>query len=90
MKIDPAFGIYIHWPFCAKKCPYCDFNSHVREHINQKKWLRAYINELRNYAKETSERIVTSVFFWWRNTVIDEPFSCRINIDRNPGTLVLF
>jgi putative oxygen-independent coproporphyrinogen III oxidase len=63
MKIDPAFGIYIHWPFCAKKCPYCDFNSHVREHINQKKWLRAYINELRNYAKETSERIVTSVFF---------------------------
>ncbi len=63
MKIDTAFGIYIHWPFCAKKCPYCDFNSHVREHIDHKKWLAAYLNELRYYANETSDRMVTSVFF---------------------------
>jgi putative oxygen-independent coproporphyrinogen III oxidase len=63
MEIESAFGIYIHWPFCAKKCPYCDFNSHVRESIDQKKWLKAYLNELRYYANETSERVVTSVFF---------------------------
>ncbi|MBT3991240.1 MAG: coproporphyrinogen III oxidase [Rhodospirillaceae bacterium] len=63
MNIAPAFGIYIHWPFCAKKCPYCDFNSHVQDNIDQDIWLNAYLNELRHYANETSERLVTSVFF---------------------------
>jgi putative oxygen-independent coproporphyrinogen III oxidase len=56
-------GIYIHWPFCEKKCPYCDFNSHVRDNINHLKWLKAYLNELRYYASETSERVISSVFF---------------------------
>ncbi len=62
-KIKPAFGIYIHWPFCERKCPYCDFNSHVQDTIDQDQWLKAYLNELRHYANETSDRIVTSVFF---------------------------
>ena len=63
MNKDLEIGIYIHWPFCEKKCPYCDFNSHVRDNINHLKWLKAYLNELRYYASETSERVISSVFF---------------------------
>ena len=63
METTAAFGIYIHWPFCAKKCPYCDFNSHVRDTIDHEKWLAAYLSELRHYANETSSRLVTSIFF---------------------------
>ncbi len=63
MNKDLEMGIYIHWPFCEKKCPYCDFNSHVRDNINHLKWLKAYLNELRYYASETSERVISSVFF---------------------------
>jgi len=59
----PELGIYIHWPFCEKKCPYCDFNSHVRENIDHSDWLKAYLNELRYYANETPKHIINSVFF---------------------------
>ncbi len=41
-----AFGIYVHWPFCAAKCPYCDFNSHVRTEIDEPGWLDAIEKEL--------------------------------------------
>ena len=57
------FGIYIHWPFCESKCPYCDFNSHVSETIDQAAWADAYLAELDRYAEETTGRTVTSVFF---------------------------
>jgi oxygen-independent coproporphyrinogen-3 oxidase len=56
-------GIYIHWPFCRSKCPYCDFNSHVREGIDEARWRRAYLTELDEFAAETFDRTVTSVFF---------------------------
>lgn len=58
-----GFGLYLHWPFCAAKCPYCDFNSHVSREIDQKRWLRAYLSELDRYAAELPERVLTSVFF---------------------------
>ncbi len=58
-----GFGIYIHWPFCEAKCPYCDFNSHVSRSIDQAAWKAAYLRELKRYAAETEGRIVTSVFF---------------------------
>ena len=58
-----GFGIYIHWPYCEAKCPYCDFNSHVARHIDQSAWKHAYLAELDRYAAETRGRIVTSVFF---------------------------
>ncbi len=60
---DPGFGIYIHWPFCRAKCPYCDFNSHVREAVDQARWRRALLAELDHYAAVTPGRRVTSVFF---------------------------
>ncbi len=57
------FGIYIHWPFCAAKCPYCDFNSHVVRHVDEEDWCRAYLQALERAAGETSDREVVSVFF---------------------------
>jgi putative oxygen-independent coproporphyrinogen III oxidase len=56
-------AIYIHWPFCRSKCPYCDFNSHVRASIDEARWRRAYLTELDNFAAETEGRRVASVFF---------------------------
>ncbi len=41
-----AFGIYVHWPFCAAKCPYCDFNSHVRAAIDEDGWVDGILTEL--------------------------------------------
>lgn len=58
-----GFGIYIHWPFCEAKCPYCDFNSHVSRSIDQAAWKTAYLMELKRYAQQTAGRTVTSVFF---------------------------
>jgi oxygen-independent coproporphyrinogen-3 oxidase len=60
---DPGFGVYIHWPFCLAKCPYCDFNSHVRERVDEARWRAALLAELDHYAAETPGRTVTSVFF---------------------------
>jgi len=61
---DPGFGIYVHWPFCLSKCPYCDFNSHVRaEPIDEKRFLAAFKAELAHRARLTKGRIVRSVFF---------------------------
>ena len=43
---DPGFALYVHWPFCRAKCPYCDFNSHVRAEVDQERWRRALLAEL--------------------------------------------
>jgi len=58
-----GFGLYIHWPFCQAKCPYCDFNSHVVREIDQTVWRDAYIREIHRTAAETPHRILRSVFF---------------------------
>jgi len=58
-----GFGLYIHWPFCEAKCPYCDFNSHVVRQIDQKAWRDAYLTELKRTALETPDRVLGSVFF---------------------------
>lgn len=58
-----GFGLYIHWPFCEAKCPYCDFNSHVSSKIDQSAWLRAYLSELERAAADVPNRALTSVFF---------------------------
>ena len=56
-------ALYVHWPFCASKCPYCDFNSHVRERIDQERWRRALLRELEHTAALTGRRRLTSIFF---------------------------
>jgi putative oxygen-independent coproporphyrinogen III oxidase len=59
----PSLAIYVHWPFCLSKCPYCDFNSHVREGVDQARWRAALVRELAFYASLTPGRRVESVFF---------------------------
>lgn len=56
-------GVYIHWPFCVSKCPYCDFNSHVAPRIDQKRWRNALVQELDHFAPQTGGRVVASIFF---------------------------
>lgn len=61
---EPGFGVYIHWPFCAQKCPYCDFNSHVRfGGWDEPRFLAAYKRELDHVASLTGPRTVSSIFF---------------------------
>lgn len=60
---DDLFGIYIHWPFCASKCPYCDFNSHVRDTIDVDQWQKALLQDLAACHQDTSFKKVTSIFF---------------------------
>jgi len=59
----PGFGIYIHWPFCLSKCPYCDFNSHVRERVDHARWQAALLRDMAHIAALTPGRAVDSIFF---------------------------
>src|ERR1700731_4206728 len=59
-----AFGVYVHWPFCLSKCPYCDFNSHVRrEPVDEQRFLRAFHKEIATTAERVRHRTVSSIFF---------------------------
>ena len=58
-----AFGVYVHWPFCLSKCPYCDFNSHVRHApIDEERFARAFAREIETTAARAPGRTVTSIF----------------------------
>lgn len=60
---DAGFGVYVHWPFCASKCPYCDFNSHVRHApVDEGRFLAAFRTEIAHVAARTRGRTVSSVF----------------------------
>lgn len=56
-------SLYVHWPFCVSKCPYCDFNSHVADRIDERAWRDALISELDHYAAATEYRALNTVFF---------------------------
>ena len=61
---DPGFAVYVHWPFCMSKCPYCDFNSHVRaQAVDEERFVTAFRSELAHRAKLTKGRTVASIFF---------------------------
>jgi putative oxygen-independent coproporphyrinogen III oxidase len=59
----PGFGLYVHWPFCLAKCPYCDFNSHVAAGIDQGRWRAALLAALRRSSENMEKRPLSSVFF---------------------------
>ncbi len=58
-----GFGLYVHWPFCQSKCPYCDFNSHVADRIDQTRWARALCREVERAGELTGRRRLDTVFF---------------------------
>lgn len=61
---EPAFGVYLHWPFCLSKCPYCDFNSHVRHGgIDEARYVHAFAREIAATAERVPGRVVSTIFF---------------------------
>ncbi|MEX5563664.1 radical SAM family heme chaperone HemW [Pseudophaeobacter sp. 1A16562] len=58
-----GFGLYVHWPFCQAKCPYCDFNSHVTANIDQSVWVKTYQSELARVSEQLQGRVLNSIFF---------------------------
>lgn len=79
---DPGFAVYVHWPFCKSKCPYCDFNSHVRERVDHDRWRAGLLRELDHYADLTAGRTVTSIFFGGGTPSLMEPATVGAIIDR--------
>lgn len=61
--VSEPLALYIHWPFCVSKCPYCDFNSHVREHVDQAAWQKALLADLDYEAALLSDHRLSSIFF---------------------------
>lgn len=83
---NAGFGVYIHWPFCQSKCPYCDFNSHVHKDIDQKRWAAALRAEIQYQASLTPNRQVDTVFFGGGTPSLMEPETVSIvleTIDEN-------
>ncbi len=70
---EPGFGLYVHWPFCRSKCPYCDFNSHVRAAVDHGRWRRALLAEMAHYGSSTKGRRLTSIFFGGGTPSLMEP-----------------
>ncbi|MEO0643207.1 MAG: radical SAM protein, partial [Pseudomonadota bacterium] len=58
-----ARALYIHWPFCEKKCPYCDFNSHVRASVDVAAWRAALLQDMRSEHAVAGDETLTSIFF---------------------------
>ena len=81
-----GFGLYIHWPFCAAKCPYCDFNSHVSRDIDQDRWRRAYLAEIDRVGRLTAGRRLDTVFFGGGTPSLMEPDLVAAVLERVRGT----
>ena len=79
-------GVYIHWPFCAAKCPYCDFNSHVRGDFDQTKWADAYVQTIRHYAELVPDKQVVAIFFGGGTPSLMEPQTVERIIDAVQST----
>jgi oxygen-independent coproporphyrinogen-3 oxidase len=79
---DPGFGVYVHWPFCAAKCPYCDFNSHVRHQPpDQARYAAAFVREIARAAERAPGRTVTSIFLGGGTPSLMEPATVGAILD---------
>ena len=82
MSANTAFGVYVHWPFCAAKCPYCDFNSHVhRGAFDEDSFVSAYIREIETTAARAPGRLVESIFFGGGTPSLMNPKSTAAILD---------
>ncbi|MBO0716071.1 MAG: radical SAM protein, partial [Rhizobiales bacterium] len=82
----PAFGVYIHWPFCLSKCPYCDFNSHVRrEQIDETRWARAFAAEIASTGARAPGRTVSTIFFGGGTPSLMQPKTVAAILDAIAG-----
>jgi putative oxygen-independent coproporphyrinogen III oxidase len=78
----PAFGVYVHWPFCLSKCPYCDFNSHVRHAgVDEARFARALATEIAATAARVPGRTVASIFFGGGTPSLLQPASVGAILD---------
>jgi putative oxygen-independent coproporphyrinogen III oxidase len=83
---DPGFGVYVHWPFCLSKCPYCDFNSHVRaKPIDNARFVEAFAAELAHRAQLTRGRTVASIFFGGGTPSLMKPATVGAILDAIAG-----
>ena len=74
-------GVYFHWPFCASKCPYCDFNAHVADNVSHERWRAAYQRAVSHYAEMLPDKRVVSIFFGGGTPSLMEPESVAAAID---------
>jgi putative oxygen-independent coproporphyrinogen III oxidase len=81
-QVDPGFGIYVHWPFCRAKCPYCDFNSHVTGDVDHQRWARALTAEIDRYAGQIGPRTLRSIFFGGGTPSLMAPATVAAVIER--------
>ena len=79
---SPNFAIYLHWPFCLAKCPYCDFNSHVRDDVDQAAWRQACLMEIDRAASQLGPRKVTSIFLGGGTPSLMPPATVGALLDR--------
>ena len=77
----PHFALYVHWPFCLSKCPYCDFNSHVHDRIDHAAWREALVAEVPHYAAMVPGRTLNSIFFGGGTPSLMEPDTVAAVID---------
>jgi oxygen-independent coproporphyrinogen-3 oxidase len=85
-QVDGGFGIYVHWPFCEAKCPYCDFNSHVRHAgVDQPRFAAAFERELAHFAARTRGRRVDSIFLGGGTPSLMEPATVGRVLDAIAG-----
>jgi oxygen-independent coproporphyrinogen-3 oxidase len=81
-SIEQAFGVYIHWPFCLSKCPYCDFNSHVRRApIDEARFVRAFTAEIAATAARVPRRTVSTIFFGGGTPSLMQPATVAAILD---------
>ncbi len=80
---EPGFGVYVHWPFCASKCPYCDFNSHVRmAGVDEPRFAKAFAREIAHMAALAPGRTVTSIFLGGGTPSLMKPETVGNVLDR--------
>jgi len=79
---EESLAVYIHWPFCRSKCPYCDFNSHVRDRVDAARWTRALLADLDHHAALLQRREVGSIFFGGGTPSLMPPETVAVLLDR--------